>query len=80
MINEDEFLRRVGETDTSKIETPEEKWKRLDKTVADLMDFDCDMSDYDYDFIYDMQIRVSKHQNITPNQEAYLDRLAGKYL
>jgi len=80
MANEEEVLKRLGEMDVSHIESAEEKTKRLDKVVADLMDFDCDMSDYDYDFIYDMQVRVSAGQYISEKQEAYLGKLASKYL
>lgn len=52
----------------------------LDKLLAKLSD--CDLSDWDYDFVEDMVKRLSKLKNrlnITSLQWEQLERMRGKY-
>jgi len=55
--------------------------KELDRLLAELSD--CDLSEWDADFVHDMIKRLAKHGNnvnVTGKQQEQLNRMKDRYL
>ena len=77
--SEKQFLEALGRVDTGKIKEVLDQ-ENIDKAVADLMDFQQDMTDWEYDFINDIVVRLGQRTPLSEKQVEAIRKMEGKYL